>query len=112
MKIVNRGYIIVRPTAQFWNWAKQYTEEDLQVEEGDAIEPNVYLIEEDFFDVEPLIEQNFKKIFKTELTMVTEEEESWPEKLTQELFLEWFELEFGATVLDLENADLKREKIF
>lgn len=111
MKIVNRGYIIVRPTAHFWNWAKQHTEEDLQVEEGDDVEPNVYLIEEDFFDTEPLIEQNFKKIFKTELMMVTEDETSWPEKLTVDLFQEWFDLEFGATVLDLEKADLKRESI-
>jgi hypothetical protein len=111
MKIVNRGYIIVRPTAHFWSWAKQHTEEDLQVEEGDDVEPNIYLIEEDFFDVEPLIEQNFKKIFKTELMMVTEDEASWPEKLSIDLFLEWFELEFGATVLDVEKADLKRESV-
>jgi hypothetical protein len=75
MKIVNRGYIIVRPTAHFWKWAKQHTEEDLQVEEGDDVEPNIYLIEENFFDIEPLVEQNFKKIFKTELMMVTEDED-------------------------------------
>ncbi|MFN5909829.1 MAG: hypothetical protein ACK45H_00710 [Bacteroidota bacterium] len=109
MKIVNRGYVIVRPTSAFWDWANQFAEDDLRVEEGDPIEPNVYLIEEDFFDVEPLIEQNFKKIFKTELTMVNDDEGSWPEKLTIELFLSWFELEFGATVFDLEKADLKRE---
>lgn len=111
MKIVNRGYIIVRPTTHFWSWAKQHTEEGLQVEEGDAIEPSIYLIEEDFFDVEPLIEQNFKKIFKTELMMVTEDETSWPEKIVLETFREWFDLEFGTTVLDLEKADLKRDSV-
>ena len=109
MKIVNRGYIIVRPTAQFWSWDNPYTEEELRVEEGDPIEPNIYLIEEDFFDVEPLIEQNFKKIFKTELSMVNEDEGSWPEKLTVELFLNWFDLEFGATVIDLDKSDLKKD---
>ena len=111
MNIVNRAYIIVRPKQSFWNWANQFTEDDLKVEEGDQIDPNIYLIEEDFFEIEPLIEKNFKKIFKTELTMVNDNEESWPEKLNIDTFLDWFELEFGGTVLDLEKADLKREKI-
>lgn len=111
MYIVNRGYVIVRPTQLFWDWANKYTEDDHKVEMGDPIDPNIYLIEEDIFDIDPLIEQIFKKIFKTELTMVNEDQETWPEKLTQELFLEWFDLEFGATVLDLEKADLKREKV-
>jgi hypothetical protein len=111
MKILNRGYIIVRPTELFWNWANKFTDEDLQVDVNDGVEPNIYLIEEDFFEIEPLIEKSFKKIFKTELLMVTEDEQDWPEERTMETFLTWFDLEFGATVLDLEKADLKREDI-
>ena len=75
------------------------------------MEPNVYLITEDFFDIEPIIEQHFKKIFKNELAMITDNEEDWPEDLSQENFLEWFELEVGSTVFDLEKGDLKSEKV-
>lgn len=109
MKIVNRGYVIVRPTEHFWNWANQFADEDLKVQMEDGMEPNIYLIEEDFFEIEPVIERSFKKIFKTELLMVNDDEESWPEDRSMETFLAWFDLEFGATVLDLEKSDLKRE---
>lgn len=111
MKIVNRGYIIVRPKEQFWSWANQYSEEEFKVEAGDEIEPNLYLITEDFFEVEPLIEQNFKNIFKTELMMVTEDEANWPEDRSMDRFAEWFEIEIGSTVMDMEKADLKRDEV-
>jgi hypothetical protein len=111
MKIVNRGYIIVRPTELFWTWANQFSEVELKVQSGDDIEPTIYLIEEDFFEIEPLIERAFKKIFKTELMMVTEIESEWPEDRSMDVFLNWFELEFGTSVLDLEKSDLKREDI-
>jgi hypothetical protein len=43
--------------------------------------------------------------------MVNDDEESWPEDRSMETFLAWFDLEFGATVLDLEKTDLKREDV-
>ena len=75
------------------------------------MDPNIYLISEDFFDIEPLIEQHYKMIFASELSMVTEDELDWPENRNLELFLEWFELEIGSTVFDLEKSDLKTEKL-
>ena len=111
MKIINRGFIIVRPTKLFWAWANQFNEEDLEVEANDEIEPNVYLITEDFFEIEPIIEQNFKKIFRTELSMVTDIEEEWPEDRSMEIFEKWFRLELGSTVFDVEKSDLKGEKL-
>ena len=36
----------------------------------DDNDSNIYLIIEDFIDIEPIIEQNFKKIFKNELSMI------------------------------------------
>lgn len=109
MKLVNRGFLLVKPKQEFLTWANQFDEE-MDFSETDDCEGNVYLIEEDFFDIEPLIEQNFKKIFKNELSSVTDEE-NWPEKLTIELFATWFEIDFGSTVFDMEKSDLKTEKI-
>ena len=110
MKIVNRGYIAVRQNKAFWDWANEF-ESDMEFTVEDDIDPNIYLITEDFIDVEPIIEQNFKKIFKNELSMITEEETDWPEIRTMEVFLEWFTIEVGSTVFDLDKSDLRVEKI-
>jgi len=110
MKIINRGYITVAPNKAFWDWANEF-ESDMEFTVEDDVEPNIYLITEDFFEVEPLIEQHFKKIFKNELSMITEEEDAWPANRTMEMFLEWFTIVIGSTVFDLEKSDLKAEKV-
>ena len=110
MKIVNRGYISIRQNKAFWDWANEF-ESDMEFTVEDGIDPNIYLITEDFIDVEPIIEQSFKKIFKNELSMITEEETDWPEIRTMEVFLEWFTIEVGSTVFDLDKSDLRVEKI-
>ena len=73
-------------------------------------EPNVYLIEEDFFEDEPVIKANFKKIFNNEIYAVSSEEENFPE-ITLENFEEWFSYLLGNTVFDCEKGKLDGEKI-
>ena len=108
MKVVNRSYITIHPRQALWDWANKYnTEVKFDVE--DSTEGTVYLVEEDFFDFEPVLEKNFKKMFKNELSSITDEEEYWPEKLTIELFLEWFVIDFGSIVVDLDKSDLRSE---
>lgn len=109
MKIVNRGFLTIRPKQEFWNWANKIST-DILYDEQDAVEGTVYLIEEDFFDVEPLLEKHFKKIFKQELSMITEDPEQWPQEITMEHFLNWFSVDYGAMVFDLEKSDLTAEK--
>ncbi len=110
MNIINRGFLTIRPKQDFLNWANQI-DASVKFDEGDDVEGTNFLIEEDFFEIEPIIEKHFKKIFKHELSMVTEQENLWPPALTLELFLEWFSVDFGAIVIDLEKNDLKSEKI-
>ena len=99
MKILNRGFLILKPKNEFWTWANQFSEEEIIFSETDDCEGNIYLIEEDFFEIEPIIEKNFKKILKNELSAVTDEE-NWPENLTIELFNSWFYLDFVSEKLD------------
>lgn len=110
MNIVNRGFLTIRPKQAFLAWANQL-DEQIRFEETDDIEGTNFLIEEDFFEIEPVIEKHFKKIFKHELSMVTELEDFWPQSLTMETFLEWFSVDFGSIVIDLEKSNLKSEKI-
>lgn len=111
MKLLNRGFLCVKHKQAFWDWANQYAPEDLTFSEDDETEASIYLIQEDFFEVEPILEKQFKKIFKTELESVTTDESVWPEKLTMDLFLSWFDVEFGTSVFDLEKEDLVAEKL-
>lgn len=110
MQIINRGFLILKPKQPFLNWASQL-DEDMNFDENDEVEGSSFLIEEDFFEIEPVIEKHFKKIFKHELSMVTDDEKMWPKSMTMEVFLEWFSIDFGSIVIDLEKSDLKSEKI-
>ena len=106
MKLVNRGFLIIQPKQPFFDWANQF-EEEVYFSEADNVEPTVYLVEEDFLDLEPVIQQHFKKIFKNELNTVMEDKNEHPE-ITEELFYTWFKVTGGTTVLDTQKADLKR----
>jgi len=107
MRTVNRGYILVEPRQAFCNWAKQH-DEDFDFNEEDDLEGTVYLVEEDFFDTEPLLEQHFKNIMINECEAVTDDEAVWP-KPTLSLFLEWFSVRIGGSVFDAEKKDLERD---
>lgn len=110
MQIVNRGFLIIRQQKPFLDWSN-LQDPEIQFSENDEVEPTVFLIEEDFFDIEPILEKNFKKIFKHELTMVNEDETSWPQTINMETFLDWFSVDYGAMTFDLEKTDLKRDKV-
>ena len=99
MKIIDRGFITVRPKQAFVDWANQQDDE-FQIDMN--AEPSVYLIEEDFFEVDPIIERNFKTIFECELAAVSDNEEGFPE-IKMNVFKEWFSVEVGSTVIDLEE---------
>lgn len=104
MLTVNRGFILVRPKQAFCNWAKQH-DAGFMFDEDDDLEASVYLIEEDFTEFEPLIERNFKSIFYNECAGVVENDEVIPTP-NLELFLEWFDLDFGGCVFDTLKTNL------
>ena len=103
MKVVNRGFIHVKAKQAFIDWANK-VEPDFEMDID--VEGNIYLVEDDFFDIEPVIEANFKKIFMTELEMITDDESSYPE-INIENFNKLFDVELGNTVFDSLKSDLK-----
>ncbi len=108
MKLVNRGFLVVRPTEVFLSWAN-VNSQGIAFTIDDQPEPSIYLIEEDFFDIEPIIERHFKAMFEQELELVNDDESTWPQQRTIELFLTWFEIEAGTTVFDSEKSDLRAD---
>lgn len=108
--MLNRSFLIVKPKQAFLDWAKS-VDPEFDFIEADDLEGNCYLIEEDFFEIEPILEKNFKQILKNEFFALTEEESLWPEKRTLDLFLTWFEFDFGSVVLDLEKNNLTSDDV-
>ena len=107
-QIVNRGFLTVRPTQLFWDWANDVSGE-IEFSEFDDTEPTVYLVEEDFFEIEPILKKAYKRIFENELSSISFDEEVWPKAISFELFLTWFNIDNGSIVVDLEKNDLMRE---
>ncbi|MFT5778894.1 MAG: hypothetical protein ACI837_001851 [Crocinitomicaceae bacterium] len=105
MKIVNRGYLIVQPKKPFVDWANEQ-EPDFQITID--LEPTIYLIEEEFYDDELIIKSHFKHVFLNELDAVSDEEESFPD-IKLAVFLEWFSVRTGTTVMDSLELGLDRE---
>lgn len=95
----------MRPAQPMIEWSKQF-DEFLILDE--SCEPSVYLIEEDFMDEEPILKSHFKKIFLNELNTISDDKTLYPE-IKWEVFSEWFAVEAGTSVFDLETADLKRD---
>lgn len=103
MKIVNRGYISVKPLKPFIDWVNKI-EDEFYIDEN--TEPNVYLIDEDFFDAAPVLEANFKKIFRNELIAISEDEENYPE-ISLVNFNSWFKAEVGSSVFDCDSRGIQ-----
>lgn len=105
MKFVNRGYIYVKPTDVFIEWANKYDDDytDLTGNEG-----TVYLIEEDFYDDEAMLTSKFKAIFSNELMAISEDEATYPE-INRSNFDKFFVCELGSNTFDLERSALKAD---
>lgn len=102
MKFVNRGFIQVTPKKAFIDWANQHDEDFTDLTDN---EPSIYLVEDDFFDNDPVLLAHFKKIFKNELKAVCADEELFP-PLTIEEFHNWFDVTLGTSVFDTQKSNL------
>ncbi len=107
MKFVNRGYLLVKPTQLFLEWANSIDDEFPMTLE--FCEGNIYLIEEDFMETEPILKANFKKIFENEFMAITDDDEAWPCSIQLDNFEKYFQYEFGSAVLDTLKSDLIRD---
>lgn len=108
MNLVNRGFIFIKPKPSFIVWAQQIDPELLIDEQAEG---SVYLIEEEFWDDELLLQSYAKKIAHQEFGSITENEELWLNCTTNEDFEALFFVEIGCTCLDLRKEPLQKEAI-
>jgi len=108
MNLVNRGFIFIKPKPSFIAWAQQIDPELLIDEHAEG---SVYLIEEEFWDDELLLQTYTKKIASHEFGSITENEELWVKWTTNEDFEALFLAEIGCTCMDLRKETLQKEAI-
>lgn len=71
--------------------------------------PSICLIESiDFFeDFDLLIEDNWEWIFNEQLNGWMRDPDLWPEGLTREMFLQWFDCELSRMIGDMLRTRIK-----
>lgn len=109
MKILNRGYISVKPTTLFLKWKSEISEEELI--EAENQEASMYLIEDDFWEDEAMIKKYFKKVASHEFLSVCHNKNQWPEMKEDEQFYNYFTLECGTFVIDLLKTPIEGDII-
>ncbi|MCX6192478.1 MAG: hypothetical protein NT109_09390 [Flavobacteriia bacterium] len=109
MKIVNRGYLSILPSAMFWEWANTNCPADNLLFQND--EPSIYLIEEDFWEEDAVITTYFSKIAKSEFETVNPNKETWPIISNAEEFNAYFRYFSGNMVFDLLSIGINSEEV-
>ncbi|WP_372738098.1 hypothetical protein [Neptunomonas sp.] len=113
MKLLNRSAITLLARAPFAQWIAALPvdpdgmDEPLSLQELRK-EGNVYLIDEvdEEADFNELLKHSWEMIFKNELTAWDEFADHWPENLSYELFLQWFECTNQIMAFDVSDEVL------
>jgi hypothetical protein len=109
MKILNRGFINIKPTALFLEWKNEIIEEELI--ESENQEATTYLIEDDFWEDEDMINKYSKKIASQEFFSICENKNQWPDIKDLEQFNHYFIAECGTFVIDLLKTPIDGDVI-
>ena len=108
MKLINRGFLMVKPKQLFIDWAISV---DPQLMMDEDSEGSVYLIEEEFWDDDLLVEKYAKKIWTQECHAITEGQTEIPSLPNLENIHEFFHFELGCTVIDMLKDPISKEDI-
>ena len=112
---VNRSIAIIKPKQPFFDWLNA-----LPFEQDEALtltalrqDCNALLIPpaEDFEDARDFIRTRWRGLFEAELADWCDDDALWPEKLTPNLFQQWFDVEIHSVLTDLVDDPLERDRI-
>ena len=116
--MLNRGALMLRYKESALRWVVESDPSDreffLSLDEVNE-ERNVYLIHgliaEDAESVREWVELNFEALFQNELNGWYQDESLWPDKLTIQLFDDWFNVECHSMVFDTFDGPIIEEEI-
>lgn len=102
-QVINRMAVVIRPKSPYIEWANSL-EGDVEFSEDDFREDCTSLLIPVFEyneEARSYIHENYGEIFEHELASISTNEEDWPEELSLELFLDWFDVEVYSIVIDM-----------
>jgi hypothetical protein len=105
MKTVNRSFVLVSPKTPFFDHFTPLMEEP---EWAKFHEPSLYLVEEDLWNEEAVIEKYMKSIALEECSQLCDKIELFPVINDVAVFLHYFEVQLGTTVNDCLNKPLNK----
>ena len=108
IKILNRGFISVKPKTLFYKEAEKELQEKLMhIAEPEA---TIYLIEEDFWDNESVLKKNYKKILECEKRQLSPSKKLELTEIKVDCLNDFFTFSFGNLVVDNEQNGISITK--
>lgn len=104
--IFNRSVIIVKAKQPLFDWLNELYPQDQELSLKDS-SSSVYLIKEidELEDIENWLKENYQDIFYRELSSWHTLEEDYPRDINYLQFLEWFDYEIDASIIDLNYKE-------
>ena len=109
-RTINRAALIVRPKQPYVDWANSVDDDGSRaILQEVRIDPSIYLVETVGFleDFDLLVDNTWEWISKEQLNGWMRDPDSWPERLTREMFLEWFDCELSTMIWDMLKTRIK-----
>lgn len=103
--LVNRNAIILKAKKPFEDWMDNCPSLDF---DDFIYETKIYLVDDEVFELEDWVKENFDDLFIRELETVSFEEDEWPKNRTYSMFKRWFKIDYSTMVYDLENKEISK----
>jgi hypothetical protein len=101
---INRVAIILKPKQPFIDWYSNLYPDDVFEEE--MSEPNIYLSDNNIYEIEKWLKKKFDKFFMLELEEWHDNKKEWPQKRNYKMFKLWFRVEIAEMIYDLEKKPI------
>ncbi len=111
---INRDALILFPKQPLFDWVN-YIFDDEEIKGSEPLthdEGDVFLLPEFDHPDETIeyLKDNYIAFFKHELFEWTPDENLWPEKLTWEMFQEWFSYSIQSMVIDTLDEKIEKDE--
>ncbi len=109
-RTINRAALIVRPRQPYVDWANSVDDDGPRaILQALRTDPSIYLVEiiDLLEDVDLLIDDTWEWIFREQLNGWMRDPDLWPEGLTREMFLGWFDCELSTMIWDMLKPRIK-----
>ncbi len=110
---INRSTAIIKPKQPFVEWANQLPDADFKVSVDELQNDCLVILIPEYTtneDAKEYINELYEDIFEQELFDWCTDESWWPKERTQEMFWQWFNVEFHSVVIDPYEEPIEKER--